>query len=479
MSSTTNSLAKNSLYNVLYRLLNIIFPFITSVYVARVLTADGIGKVAAAQNIVSYFTIFASMGIPTYGIKLIAQFKVKSKESSKAFSELFVINFILSVVCSFAYYILIFTVPYFEGKHLLYSVTGFSLILNIINVDWFYQGIQEYRYIAIRSLIIKIVALGALVLLVKKKQDYVIYALITSAALVGNYLFNIFKLPQYIKLNLKNIKLAEHLKPIFSLFIACLAAEIYVLADTTMLDIMSNSTIVGYYSMSMKIVKIIRGLVVAVSAVFLPQLSYYYYNGEHEKFKKLTNRGLHILLALSLPVAMGIFFVSDDAIITFFGNNYIGSVLTTRILSISVISVAISNYIGLQILVTLGKEKITTISTICGAALNIVLNSVLIPIWLHEGAAIASTITEIAVMVIQIVLARKYIRFRFNLKTVLIPTIIMCLGVGVIHQINIVTPIRLIVECMIGAGLYYATALKMKDEFIFDINNAVMKKIRG
>lgn len=478
MRSTTNSLAKNSLYNVLYRLLNIVFPFITSVYVARVLMADGIGKVAAAQNIVSYFTIFASMGIPTYGIKLIAQFKVKSKESSKAFSELFVINFILNVVCSIAYYILIFTVPYFEGKHLLYSVTGFSLILNIINVDWFYQGIQEYRYIAIRSLIIKIAALGALVLLVKKPQDYVIYALITSAALVGNYLFNIFRLPQYIKLNLKNIKLTEHLKPIFSLFIACLAAEIYVLADTTMLDIMSNSTIVGYYSMSMKIVKIIRGLVVAVSAVFLPQLSYYYYNGEHDKFKKLTNQGLHILLALSLPVAMGIFLVSDDAIITFFGNSYIGSVLTTRILSISVISVAISNYIGLQILVTIGKEKITTISTICGAAVNIVLNYVLIPIWLHEGAAIASTITEIAVMVIQIVLARKYIRFSFNLKTVLIPTILMCIGVGVIHQINIAIPIRLIVECMTGVGLYYAVALKMKDEFIIDINNAVIKKIR-
>lgn len=478
MSNTMNSLAKNSLYNVLYRLLNIIFPFITSIYVARVLGADGIGKVAAAQNIVSYFTIFASMGIPTYGIKLIAQFKVKSKESSKAFSELFVINFILSVVCSIAYYILIFMVPYFEGKHLLYSVTGFSLILNIINVDWFYQGIQEYRYIAIRSLIIKIVALGALIFLVKGTQDYVVYAFITSAALVGNYLFNILKLPQYIKFELKNIRLAEHLKPIFSLFIACLAAEIYVLADTTMLDIMSNSTIVGYYSMSMKIVKIIRGLVVAVSAVFLPQLSYYYYNGEHDKFKNLTNRGLHILLALSLPVAMGIFLVSDDAIISFFGNSYIGSVLTTRILSISVISVAISNYIGLQILVTLGKEKITTISTICGALLNIALNYMLIPIWLHEGAAIASTITEIAVMVIQIVLARKYIRFSPNLKTVLIPTIIMCVGVNIIHQMGMAVQIRLILECLVGVGLYYVVALKMKDEFIFDINNVIIEKIR-
>ena len=228
----------------------------------------------------------------------------------------------------------------------------------------------------------------------------------------------------------------------------------------------------------MKIVKIIRGLVVAVSAVFLPQLSYYYYNGEHDKFKNLTNRGLHILLALSLPVAMGIFLVSDDAIISFFGNSYIGSVLTTRILSISVISVAISNYIGLQILVTLGKEKITTISTICGALLNIALNYMLIPIWLHEGAAIASTITEIAVMVIQIVLARKYIRFSPNLKTVLIPTIIMCVGVNIIHQMGMAVQIRLILECLVGVGLYYVVALKMKDEFIFDINNVIIEKIR-
>lgn len=478
MSSQKNSLAKNSLYNVLYRILNIIFPFITSIYVARVLKADGIGKVAAAQNIVSYFTIFASMGIPTYGIKLIAQFKVKSKESSQAFIELFIINFLLSMVCSIAYYILIFTVPYFDGRHLLYSITGFSLILNIINVDWFYQGIQEYRYIALRSLVIKVVALGALVLLVKKQQDYIIYALITSAALGGNYFFNIFKLPNYIQLSLKNIKLSPHLKPIVSLFIACLAAEIYVLADTTMLDVMTNSTIVGYYSMSMKIVKIIRGLVVAVSAVFLPQLSYYYYNGEYEKFKKLTNRGLHILLVLSLPVALGIMLVSDDAIITFFGNSYIGSILTTKILSLSVISVAISNYIGLQILVILGKEKITTISTICGAVLNIIFNYILIPIYLHEGAAIASTLTEIVVMVIQILLARKYIRFSFKLKTVLIPTIIMCIGVGLIHQISIIISIRLIVECLIGMLLYYYTALKMKDEFVLDINKVITKKVR-
>lgn len=478
MDRQTNSLAKNSLYNVLYRLLNIVFPFITSVYVARVLRADGIGKVAAAQNIVSYFTIFASMGIPTYGIKLIAQFKVKTKESSQAFTELFVINFGLSVVCSIAYYILIFTVPYFNGKHLLYSVTGFSLILNVINVDWFYQGIQEYRYIALRSLIIKIAALGALVLLVKKPQDYVIYALITSAALVGNYFFNIFRLPKYIRLSLKKINLVQHLKPIFSLFIACLAAEIYTLADTTMLDVMSESTIVGYYSMSMKIVKIIRGLVVAVSAVFLPQLSYYYYNGEYEKFKELTNRGLHILIALSLPVAMGIMMVSDDAIVVFFGNSYSGSIVTTKILSISVISVAISNYIGLQILVTLGKEKITTISTICGAILNIVLNYVLIPIYLHEGAAIASTLTEIVVMIIQILLARKYMRFSFKLKTVLIPTIIMCIGVGLIHQSSSIVSIRLIVECLIGMLLYYYTALKMKDELALDINKVITKKIR-
>ena len=159
---------------------------------------------------------------------------------------------------------------------MLYCIAGLNVIFNALNVDWFYQGIQEYGYIAVRSFVIKVFSLLALVLFVRDSGDYLIYAFISSAALVGNYCFNIIKLKKYVRLSFKDLKFKEHLKHILILFAATIAVEVYVLADTTMLDVLCDSSVVGYYTMSMRIIKLIRSLVVAVSAVFLPQLSYYY-----------------------------------------------------------------------------------------------------------------------------------------------------------------------------------------------------------
>ena len=478
MDSNNKLLMKNSFYNVLYQLLNITFPFITSIYVARVLMADSIGKVAAAQNIVQYFTILAAMGIPTYGIKLVAQFKIKSNDLDKAFSELFIINLCLTVVSSVCYYMIIFFVPYFEGKHLIYAVTGFTLILNVINVDWFYQGIQEYGYIAKRSFVVKCIFLVLLIFFVNDQNDYVIYALLNSLALVGNYLFNIVKLRRYVRLTILNLKFKTHLNHIFALFGASIAAEVYVLADTTMLDIMCESEIVGYYTMSMRIMRILRGLVVAVSAVFLPQLSNYYYSNEKEKFLFLTNKGLHILTVLSIPVAAGIILVADDAILTFFGSGYSQSILTTQVLAVSVISVALSNYIGMQILIILGKERITTLSTICGAVINITLNYFLIVHFQHFGAAIASAITEASVTIIQILLARKYVKFKFGLSNAAMAVSAMIIIVFGIHMIPIPRYTRLLMEIIGGILSYGFVLLALKDSFALSAKNLVINFIR-
>lgn len=472
------SLVKNSIYNVLYKALNIVFPLITSVYVARILKADSIGRVAAAQNIVSYFTLIAAMGIPTYGVKLIAQFRAKSKESSKAFSELFIINFVLSVVCSAAYYCLIFKVNYFDGKEILYAVCGLNIVFNIFNVDWFYQGIQEYGYIAIRNFVFKCISLFALVCFVRKPQDYTLYALISSGALVGNYIFNILRIRKYIVFTLKDICIRDHLHHIFILFVAAIAVEIYVLADVTMLDILCDSAIVGYYTMSMRVIKVIRGLVVAVSSVFLPQLSYYYFNGKQEEFYKLSNRGIHILTVLSVPAALGMFLVADEAVTVFLGIGFLNSIFTTRILAISIITVAFSNFIGMQILVTLGKEKITTISTICGAITNITLNYFLIRAYEHAGAAIASVITEGVVTVIQLFMARKYITFKFGWREVFPAAVSLMVCVCGLKFLNVSATLKLFLECGIGVFVYGTVLIVMKDEFALCILQVLQQKVR-
>lgn len=469
------SLTKNAIYNIIYKMLNILFPLITSAYVARILMAESIGKVAAAQNIASYFTLAASMGIPTYGVKLIAQFEVRSRESSKAFTELFLINGTFSLMCSIAYYVFVLNCSYFDGKEILYCVTGLNILFNIINVDWFYQGVQEYGYIALRSFIIKCISLVCLVTFVRNEDDYIIYALISTSAIVGNYIFNIIRIKQYIRNPFSKLEFSKHLKHIFILFAASIAAEIYVLADTTMLDFMCDSSTVGYYTMSMKIIKLVRSLVVAVSAVFLPQLSYLYHNDRKDSFYKLADKGVHILMTMALPAAVGILLIADDAIITLFGEGFGESILTTRILAVSIVTVALSNYIGMQILITIGKEKITTISTVCGACLNVILNYIFIRIWQQNGAAIASVITEGTVMIIQLVLARKFIRLSFGLRKPVISVCVMTVVVLLIRQVQLGAGVRFFFSCVIGIIVYAIFMIIQKDDFAVAITNKVIK----
>lgn len=475
------SLVKNSFYNVCYKLLNIAFPLVTSIYVTRILKADSIGRVAAAQNIASYFTMLATMGIPVYGVKTIAKYNVDSSDNNKSFFEIFIINAVLSIVSSIGYYLFVTLSPYYEGKEILYYVTGINVIFNIINVDWYFQGIQEYGYITLRSFIVKILSLAALFIFVREKSDYILYAFISSVALVINYIFNIIRLRKYIKIRniFDGLKIKRHLSPILVLFISTIAAEIYVLADTTMLDYMTNSSIVGYYSTSLKIIRIIRSLVAAISAVFLPQLSYYYNKSDNEEFLKLANRGLSILCSLSIACAFGLFMIADDAVVMFFGSEFIESVNTVRILSVSIVSVALSNFLGMQLLVTIGKEKVTTISTVCGTVVNITLNFFLIRLLQHNGAAIASAVTELIVMSIQIIITRRYIKLRYNVLKPLLASLCMCVAIFIVKSILHSLILRTILSFFVGVIAYAVIAYFIKDTVVRDAVQLIKKKLLG
>ena len=477
MMSEEKSIAKNSVYSVLYRLLNIVFPFIISIYVARVLKAESIGLVAAAQNNARYFTMIAALGIPTYGVKLIAQYRVKSHESSKAFSELFIINGILSIVSTMVFVAVVMTVPYFRSQRMLYFIAGLVILFNIFNIDWFYQGIREYGYITLRSFIIRILSLAGIVLFVHSEKDFYAYAVLSTMAIVGNYIFDIIRLRRYVVPHVGGLEFKEHLSHILVLFASSVAVEIYVLADTTMLDLMCNPTVVGYYTMSMQIISVIRSMAIAISAVFLPHMSYLYYSGKKDEFLEIVNRGIHILGVISVPAAAGFFLIADDAILLVFGNGFEGSILTARILCLSIITVAFSNFIGLQILVTLGKERITTISTVCGAITNVVMNYILIRILQHNGAAIASVTTECVVTIVQIVLVARYIRISYKLKPVILSTAVMAMGVVVSRLIIHGQVMRLVVSALSGGLLYGLSLCLFRDPFVLSVTDRIRKKI--
>ena len=190
-----SSFSSNAIYNVLYKLLNVLFPLVSIAIISRVLQPTGVGKVSSAQNIVTYFSFIAPLGLAFYGTREVA--KHNGTKLNVLFSELILINGISTSICTIAYYVMIFTLPYFAGERILYSVTGLAIVLNYINVDWFYQGKEEYKYIALRSSIVKLVMLLCIIIFIHKGEDYIKYAFITCLATAGNYFFNIIQLKKY------------------------------------------------------------------------------------------------------------------------------------------------------------------------------------------------------------------------------------------------------------------------------------------
>ena len=324
------SLAKNSIYNAVYQVLNIVFPLISSIYVSRIIFADGVGRVTYAQNVVSYFTTVAALGIPTVGVRVIAIARDNRQRLDKAFSEMIVLNTLSTSLAVAAYVVVLFVNPELRSDIFLYAATGIVLVFHYISIDWLFQGLEEYSYIVIRNIVVKILSLMALFLFVKNREDYLKYALILSLATCSNYLFNAIHSRKYVSLVFKHLDLKQHIKPILLISGSLFLASIYGKLDITMLGTMIGTESVGYYSYAHRIIQIGISFCTAVTAAFFPRLSYYFQH-DSEKFRSLILRGIQITAFLSFPVATGMFILAPEIVELLYGPMFLPAIGVLRI----------------------------------------------------------------------------------------------------------------------------------------------------
>jgi O-antigen/teichoic acid export membrane protein len=190
------SLKKNFLMNALLTMSTFIFPLITFPYVSRILGPAGTGKVNFATSLITYFSMFAQLGIPTYGIRACAQVRDDREELTRTTHELLLITIVMSIISYIALIIALIFIPRLQADRDMYIIVSFTIILTSIGMEWLYKGLEQYTYITFRSILFKFVALIAMFLLINSKDDYVIYAGISifaaSASSVLNFI-NIHK----------------------------------------------------------------------------------------------------------------------------------------------------------------------------------------------------------------------------------------------------------------------------------------------
>lgn len=472
----------NMIFNVSYNLLNILFPFITSVYLARVLGPEYLGRITYAQNIMQYFLIFASLGIPTYGMRQISRCNGNKERISRVFTELFKINAFTSIFCSILFTITVFVIGDFSTDIKLYLCVGLTLYMNIINIDWFYTGKEDYVYITVRSFVVKVISIIAIFVFVHTQQDYVIYALITSMATTGNYIFNIINLRDKVKFCRKNIDVKKHIRPTLILFVVLFFSNIYNQIDITMIGMIKDKVAVGHYSNPVKIVRIVTSLTTTLSATILPQMCSLYKERNLNRFNELYNKTFKLVYLLAMCIGCGICLVGDNLVYVLWGTEFAPSVSVLVILAFIVPIIAVSYISGSVILMATDNEKKLLLATSCGAGMNIVGNAFLIPYWGIEGAAIVSVLSETVVLLVHIFFSKKYIKLRIDKRFVastMIPIAVMFIVVKVIgNLLQLSCIIKLMSQVVIGAFLCILCMLIMKNEVLYDLLGRVIQYIK-
>lgn len=468
------SIKTNFIINFIRVSINLLFPLVTFPYVFRILLADGVGKVTFAQSLTSYFVLLSGLGLSIYGIRAIAQVRDNKEEMSKTVLELLaIILFSTFLVFSLFMIFIHFGVNNDHQKNLLF-LFSFTIFFTNIGVEWFYQGLEKYKYITIRDIIFKVISLILLFTFVNDKDDYVIYACILIFSVSGSAILNFINLRKFIsiKISFKDLNLRRHFKPLLLAFGFSIATSIYINLDTVMLGYLTDEREVGLYTASIRIVKIVVVLVTTLGFVLIPRISYYIENGKHEEFRRIAKMSSNFTFLLGFPSMVGLFILAPEIILAFAGEDFFEATTAMRILVPIILVLSYSNFTGIQILYPHSKEKIVLISVLIGAVVNISLNFLLIPKYGYEGAAVATLIAETIVLIVQLLLGREilsFLKFDNNYVKIIFSSLMMTFVVFFVNQISLNLYVDLIMSIFLGGLIYFIFLLILKEEFISNV----------
>lgn len=435
------SVKYNFIMNFLLTASSFIFPLITFPYVSRILLPEGNGKISFATSIVSYFSMFAMLGIPTYGIRACAKVRDKKEELSQIVQELLIINTVTTAITYVILVVSLFAVPKFVEYRIVLLINSIGLVLNVLGMNWLYQALEQYDYITICSIIFKIISIFLMFMFVHQKSDYVIYTAISVFANAGSNVMNIIKARKIIFIKpVHHYNFKRHIKPILTFFAMSIATNIYINLDTVMLGFIKNDDEVGLYNAAVKIKTVLTSLVASLGTVLLPRMSYYVSASKKYEFRNIVIKALSFVILVSLPLTIYFMAYSKEVILLLSGSDYLGSIPAMKIITPTIVFIGLTNILGIQVLIPLNCEKYVLISEIVGGIVDIILNLVFIPKMGAAGAALGTLAAEFSVLIVQILYLKDFLKGiinEINVRYAIVSTIVASTTIFILRVINI------------------------------------------
>lgn len=389
----------NIFYNCASQLLAIIVPLITSPYISRVLLPTNLGIYSYIDSVAQIFAVIGALGLTNYGIREIAYVKNNKEKRSQIFFEIMILKIILLIITFVLYYAFFVGTRY--EKYSMYQLIWF--IGSFLDVIWFYNGLEDFKTVVLRTCIIKTFNVLLIFLLVKSQQDITKYILIMGFCQVLGVLICY---PSMIKLickpNWKRIKIIPHLLATSKIALPQIIILVYYQMDKIMLEYFTHdSTIIAFYDQADKIVKIPVTAITAVSAVMLPRSANLFASNDKNQLNESIRITIKYTLLLVFPMTLGLISIAYSFVPWFYGPGY--DEVAPIIISLCPVIIArgLSSISSTQYLVPTKNTRYLTISSIFSAILNVIVNYLTIPIWGVYGAVLGTIFAEFSVTIIQ------------------------------------------------------------------------------
>lgn len=475
------SITKNYMYNLVYQIVILILPFITTPYVSRVLGAEAIGIYSYTYSIVTYFALFGSLGVSLYGQREIAYANENKEVRKKVFIEIILFRFITMAIS-----ILIFACFFMKNNQYstYYRILIIVLFANCFDISWLFQGMEEFKKTVTRNVCVRIVSVSLVFIFVKTRDDLIKYTYIYSLAdFIGNLSLWLY-LPKYMKgVKIKNVDIFRHMMPIILLFIPQIANQVYNMLDKTMIGKMiENKAEVGYYEQGQKLIRILLTIVTSLGTVMVPRMAATFASGDKEKVNEYMKMSFRFVFFLSFPITFGTLSVSKQFVPIFLGEGYDKVALLINIISPIILLMGIANVIGTQYLLPTKRQKEYTSSIVVGLIVNFILNAILISKYEAIGASIATVISQLVVDIMQMINIKNEIDlkqiFKLSYKYFISAVVmfVVCQVIKLIHMNNIAS---IVAQVVAGAITYCICLVILKDDYIYIVTNKLKERFKG
>lgn len=477
-----SKLSLNYFYNLIYQFLAIALPILTVPYVSRTLGASSLGEYYYITAIVSYFNIFAILGTSDYGQREIAKRQGNKIERSKLFWGILYFRTICTLITLVVY---IFFIIIFPAKYrLLLIINLLSFLSWILDVSWYFQGMENFKVTAIRNGLVKIMATILIFILVKQPTDVALYTFIyVLAGLLGNLTMLPYLKQEIIFESFRIRSVFKHIKGILSLFLPVVAIQLYTVLNRIMLGALSTSDQVSYFSQIMTVINLSLSIISAFVGVLTPHIANIYSKGLNNEIKQLSRLSINFVYLLGLPMMVGCFTCGNIFVPIFFGNQYKPAIPILYILSTLFIILGFGQILG-GFLISTNRQKDYTVAVSLAAVVNLALNFIFLVVFRFGaiGVSIATIFSESISTLVQIYCLRDLLEMSSFVKGFLRYGCITIIAILPISFLIMTIPISLLIKLVLiiicSVLLYGSLLFLIKDKAFNYMIKPLINKIR-